>query len=91
MNTSRMLKKSAYTKKVEVQAKAEIKSVGSSLDRNLGLSLLHSLRPCWTNFLSTRCHTKLGSEEDLLRGLCRRQERMIGSGSSELGLVEGTP
>jgi len=41
-----MLKKAAYTKKVEVQAKAEIKSVGSSLDLNLGLSLLHSLRPC---------------------------------------------
>ena len=35
-------------------------------------------------------HTKLGLEEDLLRGLSRRQEPYYGSGSSELGLVEGT-
>lgn len=37
-----MLKKSASTKKVEVQAKAETKRVRSSL--NLNLILLHSLR-----------------------------------------------
>ena len=47
MNTSRKLKKSASTKKVEVQAKVEITRVWSLLNLDLGLILLHSLRPCW--------------------------------------------
>jgi hypothetical protein len=33
-------------KKVEVQAKVEIKKVKSSLNLDLDLILLHSLRPC---------------------------------------------
>jgi hypothetical protein len=47
-----VLKKSASTKKVEVQAKVEIKRVCSSLNLDLDLILLLSLRPCWTAFLS---------------------------------------
>jgi hypothetical protein len=49
MRPSRMLKKSAGTKKVEVQAKVEIMEVSSL---NLDLSLPRLLRPCWTNCLS---------------------------------------
>jgi hypothetical protein len=47
-----MLKKSASTKKVEVQAKVEKKRVWSSLNLDLDLSLSQKLRPCWTKFLS---------------------------------------
>ena len=39
-----MLKKPASTNKVEVQAKVEIKRVWSSLNLDLNLSLVHSLR-----------------------------------------------
>jgi len=45
-----MLKKSASAKKVEVQAKVEIKRAWSSL--NLDLSLPRALRPCLTALLS---------------------------------------
>jgi len=42
--TGRMLKKPANTKKVEAQAKVEIKKVGSSLNLVLDLSLPRLLR-----------------------------------------------
>ncbi len=42
---NRMLKKSASTKKVEVQAKAEMKKVRGLLNLDLDLSLLDLLRP----------------------------------------------
>jgi hypothetical protein len=49
-----MLKKVASTKKVEVQAKVEIKKVRSllNLSLNLDLSLYQKLRLCWMAFLS---------------------------------------
>ena len=47
-----MLKKSASAEKAKAEAKAEMKKVRSSLNLDLNLSLPHSLRPCWTAFLS---------------------------------------